>query len=805
MNRRDLQDQETINFLRSVLSSQKCVPFIGTGFTANERAAKNAVPNGTDWMGIMAAQINAAATKHKPTETEIKRYSFQDLSDVYFREKIVEFDKIKETLNDYFSNVKIENEAKKAFLSIEWPYIYTLNIDDAIENHLGGVKVVPYEQFERHGSRTFVYKMHGDVWTALKAADAEGLKLIFGRGDYIRSLRKNEYLIECLRNDLAERNVFFIGCSLTDELDVLYALSDESGDSAPSGVSRIYVTSRYPEDYTTQKKLRDYGITDVLVCDYDEFYLRVKEITLEMKGKALSSDRFIYAEKGVEFSKANFLKYFLQASWRNEDPYFLSTRRTVEDEINAKIRTEPLLVIRGRRFTGKTTLLHRVLHAQAGRKKLFISTAHSIDDRLFNELISLENTLIVVDSGAMPFQHLRTLSRRRDEVRDANSTFVIAISNSDVSAFYGLSVNAIFEAADRLNHSEIPAIDDFLSRIGLKKWRASARILDQIFYVSESAIVARELGESSSLQTRLNNRIEELSKKKECKVEFALLYTLAVRQKIYSAVYRKILSDAGFGRTSEAYMSEFGKNWAPFVELMESDASSDRYNRSARELIANSSVWLHYATRSLAKRIGLDLTADYIFYAFVSSREWDDEAHELTMFDHLNAVFGPFPPIEANWSAALIRLVYLRLADVLYQVPNYWLQRAKSVYNISVDVAELKEAIAFCDKAISETDQKVTINSKLTRANLYGKLCRIMEYKDEDLILQAIKIYYDALQDYDQNSTHINDLLKKSRSGRGDLKLLVSHVDSMPKSAKFITVRSEFSLISGFLAGKIAY
>lgn len=616
MNHRDLQDQETINFLRSVLSSQKCVPFIGTGFTANERAAKNAVPNGTDWMGIMAAQINAAVTKHKPTEAEIKRYSFQDLSDVYFREKIVEFDKIKETLNDYFSNVQIKNEAKKAFLSIEWPYIYTLNIDDAIENHLGGVKVVPYEQFERHGSRTFVYKMHGDVWTALKAADAEGLKLIFGRGDYIRSLRKNEYLIECLRNDLAERNIFFIGCT---------------------------------------------------------------------------------------------------------------------------------------------------------------------------------------------FQHLRTLSKRRDEVRDANSTFVVAVSNSDVSAFYGLSGDAIFEAADRLNQSEIPGIDDFLSRIGLKKWRASARILDQIFYVSESAIVARELGESSSLQTRLNNRIEELSKKKECKVEFALLYTLAVRQKIYSAVYRKMLADAGFGRTSEAYMSEFGKNWAPFVELMESDASSDRYNRSARQLIANSSVWLHYATRSLAKRIGLDLTADYIFYAFVSSREWDDEAHELTMFDHLNAVFGPFPPIEANWSAALIRLVYLRLADVLYQVPNYWLQRAKSVYNISVDVAELKEAVAFCDKAISETDQKVTINSKLTRANLYGKLCRITEYKDEDLILRAIKIYYDALQDYDQNSTHINDLLKKSRSGRGDLKLLVSHVDSMPKSAKFITVRSEFSLISGFLAGKIAY
>lgn len=114
--------------------------------------------------------------------------------------------------------------------------------------------------------------MHGDVWTALKAADADGLRLIFGRGDYIRCLHKNQHFIENLANDLFEKNIFFIGCSLTDELDILYALLNGSGSKAATGTSRVYVTSKYPTDFTTQNKLRDYGITDILVCNYDDFY-----------------------------------------------------------------------------------------------------------------------------------------------------------------------------------------------------------------------------------------------------------------------------------------------------------------------------------------------------------------------------------------------------------------------------------------------------------------------------------------------------------------------------------------------------
>ena len=49
-------------------------------------------------------------------------------------------------LRDNFTKVEL-NEEKKKFLEIKWPYVYTLNIDDAIERNSGYENVVyPYRK-----------------------------------------------------------------------------------------------------------------------------------------------------------------------------------------------------------------------------------------------------------------------------------------------------------------------------------------------------------------------------------------------------------------------------------------------------------------------------------------------------------------------------------------------------------------------------------------------------------------------------------------------------------------------------------
>ncbi|MDW7571848.1 hypothetical protein RZN32_32030, partial [Klebsiella pneumoniae] len=100
-----------------------------------------------------------------------------------------------------FTHVKIDNESKLNFLSVDWPYIYTLNIDDGIERAIDGVKVLPYREFSRYEQRRYVYKLHGDAEDVMTAANHDDLRVIFGRGDYINSLNTNKYLISGLIND----------------------------------------------------------------------------------------------------------------------------------------------------------------------------------------------------------------------------------------------------------------------------------------------------------------------------------------------------------------------------------------------------------------------------------------------------------------------------------------------------------------------------------------------------------------------------------------------------------------------------
>ena len=130
---RAIESPETQSFLRSVLRQDTCVPFLGAGFTRGEKARSAMVPGGAGWMTMMREQIKAMPVAEKPSDDELDKFEFQELSDIYFRENIVPLESIKACVDACFTKVDIADAAKLRFLSIDWPYIYTLNIDDGIE------------------------------------------------------------------------------------------------------------------------------------------------------------------------------------------------------------------------------------------------------------------------------------------------------------------------------------------------------------------------------------------------------------------------------------------------------------------------------------------------------------------------------------------------------------------------------------------------------------------------------------------------------------------------------------------------
>lgn len=795
---RQFADDETQKFLRGILRKNQSIPFLGTGFTAGESARSGVVPLGRDWMQIMREQISAANVSDKPSNDELKEFSFQDLSDIYFHEEVVDLEKIKETIDNVFTKVTIQSKAKKDFLNIDWPYIYTLNIDDAIENSIDAIKVLPYKDFHTFKGRRYVYKLHGDAEDVLIAPDRNGLKVVFGKGDYIRSLEKNKRLLADLANDFAEKHIIFIGCSLTDEIDITFALAANEGAITSKNNARVYVTSTPPADYKTRMNLKRYGITDVVVVsDYEMFYSFAAHIAKAADLAPTLLGAYEFVDATIQSTNENRIAYLVQNGWRQiDDPYYLSVSRACEKEVKEKIK-DPIVIVWGRRFSGKTTVLFRLLNEIRTRRRFFLKSTGSISDRLLNELLQTKDSLIAIDTHVLNWAQLNFLANKADDFRNNNTTLLIAIGKSDLNAFgRGYAQDAI-ELHSRLIQEESEKITAILDTFGFKKWAMRDTILDNVFSLAKSPILSKSLRGNSRLDENIKRICDTKEDQKINMLEFACLYYLAVRQRMYSRVHRVLCTAYGIGYMADTHLDRFSRKWSPFIELDVADPDTSRAENSANVLVCNSYSWVQFALRNISEKLGIEKSAELIANLFTYLKDIEDSAYELTLFDSLNAVYETQFVGTHDWRAGIIRLVYEKLATVMSQEPDYWLQRAKAIYYMSGNEDELRIAIAYCEKGIIEKKQKTWLNAKLTKANLLGKLCVISGFAREDELIRAIAAYAEAIQDHDLNPVYIDSLLRKSRDGMNNMSRVV---DAASFRASLLPYKGNIQYISAYLA-----
>ena len=769
---RAIESPETQSFLRSVLRQDTCVPFLGAGFTRGEKARSAMVPGGAGWMTMMREQIKAMPVAEKPSDDELDKFEFQELSDIYFRENIVPLESIKACVDACFTKVDIADAAKLRFLSIDWPYIYTLNIDDGIERAIDGVKVLPYKAFSRHPGRRYVYKLHGDAEDVLTAASHDDLQVIFGKADYIKSLKKNEYFLSSLTNDFCEKNVLFIGCSLTDELDISFALASIPPGGKRTQTARIFVTSNAPESYSEKKKLKSYGITDVVVANYFDFYNFVASIYEREDQTPPAIESFAYSDSADHYTNDRFVSYLLQSGWRHSDnPYPVSVPRTAENVLHERINKDPLVAFWGRRFSGKTTILHRILSDFRTRRRFFVPAQSSMGDRVFNEIFKIEDALIAIDYGALHYDQLRVLAQQSDRLRDNNTTVLLALPRVELNALGNSYSEEAVEVDSRLHYTEILELNKLLDPLGFRRWTQSDSILDNVFTLGTSSIASGILSNQSKLDERIDLICDEGQRNgklpEPSKLEFSLLFYLAVRQQIYSFVHRTLTRKYGLAYLADTHSLEFARKWSPFIEFEMTDFVSRRTENSSSVLICNSYAWTQLAVRRLSDRLGLAQTAAYIVDLYIAIRDIDPEAFQLTLFDNLNSVYSTKRLNEKDWGARVITTVYEKLAPYCAQDPDYWLQRAKGVYYVSNDESAIRIAIEYCEKGIVEKTEKTSVNAKLTKANLLGKLCNVTKFRSDEDLSKAIDAYVEAIGRRNENPTYIDELLRKNRRGTG--------------------------------------
>ncbi|HEM8800268.1 TPA: SIR2 family protein [Klebsiella michiganensis] len=771
---RNFEDQETQQFLRGILNQDSCVPFLGAGFTRGEKARHKAVPGGGEWMDLMRQQIRKSPVTEKPSDDELNKFSFQEISDIYFRGKIVSLETIKSDVNSYFTNVKIEDESKVNFLSVDWPYIYTLNIDDGIERTIDGIKVLPYREFSRFDKRRYVYKLHGDAEDVMTAASHEELRVIFGKADYINSLNGNKYLISSLVNDFCEKNIIFIGCSLSDELDIAYALANPEFTDKDINTSRIFITSEPLNSYADKMKLKSYGITDVIITNYSNFYDFVSSVSQSKEHRLTAIEAFQYISNAESFTGKNFASYLLQSGWNQEkNPGVVSVRRTIEKNILDKIN-DPLIVIWGRRFSGKSTLLLRVIEKIRTRKRYLVHSKNSMSVRAFNDIFKIKDALIAIDSGAIHYNQLKSISQKIDSLRENNTTIILAVSKADLNAFGSDFEDEAIQLESRLIGNEIHGINKLLDTQGLQRWNGRDSILDNIFVLAKSPIIRQILNIQSRLEDRIISICSEGSAGQNItepsKLDFSILFYLVSREKIFSFVHRDLIRNYGLAYLLNTHLDKFSKKWAPFIEYEKTDTISSRAEKSAYVTVCNSYAWIQLAVSIFSEKLGVKKTASYIAELYQCVSSIDQGAYKIIMFDNLNAIYSPKMQTNRDWCKKMITSVYEELVTYCAQDPDYWLQRAKGIYYLSDKEDEIRIAIEYCKKSIVERSIKTGINSKLTKANLLGKLCMITNYIYDEDISEAIQAYADAINDRDSNSLYIDGLLKKNRAGFGYMK-----------------------------------
>lgn len=197
---------------------------------------------------------------------------------------------------------------------------------------------------------------------------------------------------------------------------------------------------------------------------------------------------------------------------------------------------------------------------------------------------------------------------------------------------------------------------------------------------------------------------------------------------------------------------------------------------------------------------------DVIYHILFSYEEDGEKVKKFLMFDILNDIFSRqytkdnidrLEVMKKNTDSAygavsVIRAVYddENIAKLKSDEPNYWLQKAKSIYIYNSgekgDNERIKEGIEWAKMAEGNSETLVSngknkylrtlSNAIVQTAMLYGNLANKLSYLDKQINTRSINYYYRALSDAN-NLTATKSLIARSR-GTKDFNDLLNYVKS---------------------------
>ncbi len=764
--------------LIKLIKDQSIYPVIGAGFSSGCKAKNGVVPSAEGFREEILNQIKDLGED----TSEILNSDLKTLAQYY--KKIIPRNIRTNYLINNFTSISLSEHCKK-FLEIEWKYVYTFNIDTCIEENSSYKDIIlPNKPCDENTIRKLdhcIYKIHGDVVDYCKYQDSKCY--IFDNKEYIQSIKNNTYILNKINHDFAFNNLIFIGCSLTNELDIL-SLSTLD-DNLPK-TSRFYVTDKKPNKFK-ELDLEQYGITHVILINnydnfYDEFYKifidskKLHESELDkFKNIKIKSDSETYDENIVYL---HYSKFPLDTSdFTLNIPKFFIDRDIVIKDIIPDMEKYCIQFVCGGRVSGKTYSLITIVRKIRDRDVYLFDSRYNLSNNTLNEILTKERSVLCFDTACITKDQIYYLKKNIDILTKNKLNVLICINRSDkdiISSIKNIAENTqikIYDLDNKFNPKECQQLNKLLAPLSIPNFDYNKTLLDNLLQIAE---ISNKLYQDIKFDFDIENVYY-----------MVILILLAIKEKLTSQEF------VDFGIEKEVY--ELLNKLSPIIdEDYTSIIERDTLDSSSYKIYANSRYWLlnklgSYASDSSKHNLIIQAYRHIIDSLIKVHSTKYKSIEDYIKYDIINEIF--FRPARGN--LLLIKSLYDGLNDLLSSNPQFYHQKAKCYLwhcNYSHDKeSEIKDALYFARLAKHNMKLRHNINNTKTTISLahidftlaliYAKYNHILKYKDVDLFKSSLPVIKDALSN-PYNNEYFFGLLEKNNKKINDINNFFNFVTS---------------------------
>lgn len=718
--------------LTNDIKRKSLIPIIGSGFSRGcitENGGK--VPSGQDFQIHMLEEIKKTSQFSKEEYEEIEGKKFSGISTIYNENEIVPSNQRRLYLKRNFTKVILEKPEQKSFINLDWQYIYTLNIDDAIEKNSIFTQVVyanrePNEEVFQENK--CVIKLHGDVSDIITYSDS--VCEIFDEVQYATSIDKNKALLTRLKHDYEYQNILYIGCSLEDEIDLVYA----------SHIPSVSATNRYfchvgPISKVAEINLKKYGITYCVEFEnYEEMYNSLVASFQEAQ-KVQTNELTNYCSRQIIKLGSGFEKnspYLFQGKSPSADNNFLTIpsffiHRKITETIIKNMSTYTLQILRGQGCSGKTYIGIELTQLIRDRDVYLFETKDGLSDNAFYDMLSRSNLLLIFDYRSLSQDQIEYLIQHVSDLHEKNDNVILISSKSDrdLPSILNYSSNKgtldeklvyIVDLPNMFSKEETQELNMGLVKSSFGVFDEKKSIVDNILSVSRSLTV--------------ENKYSQISPKWDNERFVISLLLLAIKRKITSKEAVEFGIEKELEEQCEKATPLIEKDYSKKYEITPKENSPVKY-------VLNASYWLsdflsNYVKDSVHYSIVV-LSFQKIIKSIIALKgtpklcytEKNAPYKDFILFDNITNVF------KDDSTLFLIKDIYVALNDDLSTDPNYLHQRSKCFIRLSDVDKDTTKKEEYLNKALRDANAAYSIFDK-----------RYNEYHNDKVFISASHALY---------------------------------------------------------------